>query len=330
MSYTQFRHEVIERGEFKHLVYVVFGDEDFLRYRCVQLSKALAASKRWETVTLFASETSPSQLLNEATTLPFGTSRKVLFYFDDADLLESKNRLLDRYFAEPSTGTTLFVISDIGNFACPGQNVFCVRCSKPFEPQLAKWVKAEFQEKKKSITDDLVKRIIDRCNKDMFCIRNAVDRLVDYAKGKPYIKAEDVDLLVPANALFRTFELAKWTARANAQNAIRVLHGLLESGENIQMIVSALGWYIRKAVEAKRYLLAGKKPADLGKALGIKYNPYEFVNLVQPIPVETLLAKHTTILQTDIALKTSVALESAILYKCVVELCSSTQSRVKE
>ncbi len=253
-------------------VYVLLGDEDFLKRHCRDaiLSLVLGDADHDLAVSPFAGDKLEfSAVRNELDTLPFiGPARVVVV--DPADLFVSNCReSLEKYVANPSKVGVL--ILDVKTFpettrlakALPdGAKIVC---KSPYPNKLpgwcVGWAKAQF---KKKIDADAAEFLVDLVGPQMGLLAQELEKLSVAAGDKPSITAELVDSLVGRSRAANVFHILDAIGDAKPDVALRLLSELFEEGDDPLAVMGAMTSQLRKLASVGRQ---HKEGLSLGVAM---------------------------------------------------------------
>lgn len=122
-------------------------------------------------------------------------------------------------------------------------------------------------------------RLIEMVGLDMAALESALYRVADYVgAGNPITEAALAACIMP-NAEYRVFDLLSRLLAGNRREGLRMLQGMLQSGESALGLASFLEGRIKQMLSAKLLLSSGTAEPAVVKAIG--GNPYAAKKTVQ-------------------------------------------------
>jgi DNA polymerase III subunit delta len=148
--------------------------------------------------------------------------------------------------------------------------------------KLSSWVLKQIKEIDDSsgISKTALEKLVMFCGDDTNVLDKEIQKLVNYAAGR-IIKEEDVDLLVKANIDSNIFQTIDALASRRKTEALKLLHGHLEKGEDPFYILSMFFYQFRNLV----------KIADLRENQGAGEQEIIRVTKLHPFVVKKSLAQ---------------------------------------
>ncbi len=119
--------------------------------------------------------------------------------------------------------------------------------------QLTSWISQEVKERSENMTTigkETAEKLAVFTEEDPFLLSSEIDKLIAY-KGKGEIRGIDVDLLVKAKIDTDIFKTVDALARRDKKEALRLLHGHLNSGDDPFYILSMFFYQFRNLVKIK-------------------------------------------------------------------------------
>lgn len=263
-------------------VYVLAGDEDFLKRRCRDAIITLAVGKGGDAdfaVSSYAGDKLDfSTVGNDLDTPSFLAPVRVVLV-EQADPFVSENReALERYVATPSKVGVL--ILDVKTFpettklakALP--DAAKLAC-KAFEyPKLkerlldwcVKWAKSGHGKK---LGRDAAEVLVELVGSSMGLLDMELAKLATAAGANPEITADDVNRLVSQTGKANVFHILDAIAAGNPAKAFDVLGRLLDDGDAPQEVLGALRAQLRKLANIGRLISHGQSLGPAMDAAGI-------------------------------------------------------------
>jgi DNA polymerase III subunit delta len=140
--------------------------------------------------------------------------------------------------------------------------------------RLTSWIGQEVKERSKnmlSIGKEAAEKLAVFTGENSFLLSSEIDKLIAY-KAKGEIENSDVELLVKAKIDTDVFKTVDALARRDRKEALRLLHGHLNSGDDPFYILSMFFYQFRNLVKIKP--LADKNWSSQDIAGKLKMHPY--------------------------------------------------------
>jgi DNA polymerase-3 subunit delta len=246
-------------------VYVLFGDEDFLKR---QVRAALEPLLLEDADPAFAVSVYPgdeanwSTVRSELDTLPFLSPRRVIV-IEQADPFVSEHRAqLEKYVTKPSKGT---LILDVRTWpsntklakTLPDDVTFVCKSPKPF--QLPPWcVQRAQSEYKKKLSTAGAQLLVDLIEPSLGLLDQELAKLATYVGERATIDVDDVDILCGRSRSAETFKIFNAIGEAKVSEALDILHRLRDEGEDPIAILGAFSWQLRRLAQAARLIKQGE------------------------------------------------------------------------
>jgi DNA polymerase-3 subunit delta len=253
-------------------VYVLAGDEDFLKRRCRDAIIALALGDADPT---FAVASYPGEKLdfstvrNDLDTLPFlGTARVVIV--EQADTFVTEHRpALEKYVQSPSKVGVLVLeaktFPETTKLAKALPDAAKVACKAPAEYKIADWCAGWAKTGHgKRLAPDAAGLLVERVGPHMGLLDQELQKLAVAVGTKPEIAPEDVENLVGRSRAANVFRILDAVGDGKPAEALAVLGELLEEGEDPLAILGPLTYGLRQLAAVGRQIAQGH---TLGRAM---------------------------------------------------------------
>jgi DNA polymerase III subunit delta len=247
-------------------VYVLSGDEDFLKRRC---RDAIIALTLGDADPSFAVSTYPGEGLdfstvrNDLDTLPFLSPCRVVVV-DAADTFVTAHRpALERYVAHPTAAGVLVLdvktFPDNTKLAKALPDAAKVSCKAPPPYKLGGWVQEWSKAGHgKKLAPDAAELLIDRAGATMGQLDQELEKLAVAVGGKAAIEAADVDRLVGRGQGADVFRILDAVGEGKPAAALAILERLFAEGVAPMGVLAPLGAQLRKLAAVGRQLADGQ------------------------------------------------------------------------
>jgi DNA polymerase-3 subunit delta len=262
-------------------VYVLAGDEDFLKRQCRDAIFSLVLGDADPT---FAVATYPGDKLdfsavrNDLDTLPFLSPARVVVVEAADPFVTAHREALEKYVAKPSKIGVL--VLDVKSFpettklakALPDGAKLNCKALPPLKLPgwAAGWAKARYG---KTFGPDAAALLIDLVGPQMGLLDQELDKLSVAVGAKPEIGPDDVDRLVGRSRAANAFRIMEAVGEGKPDEALTILGELFEEGEDALVILGPLTWQLRKLAAVGRLIARGLGLGPAMDAAGVQAWP---------------------------------------------------------
>jgi DNA polymerase-3 subunit delta len=318
-------------------VYLFTGEESYLVNLCLEKLDKLLEVSDFSKEVFYISESTFDDILNALYTPAFlGKKREVIvkdvnkINLTDAvklvnylsNVVESSCLILlysCNYKKEASVKRKEFINKCISSEKC-----ITVNCRKQYKNEIEEFIKSEFAKKNKTISYDVISKIIDDTDTNLSNISSELEKIsLLVGENKKDITYCDFEKTKGFTKETNTYALSSSIESKNLGRAMFILERLISEGEELIIILSVISSTIRKLLNAKSMLEEQKMSIqEVSSIIGI-HNLYVnsfFINLKKH-DLEKLKTSFKVILEADISIKSDrneavPALERAVLYIC--------------
>jgi len=281
--------EVLQNPEAVELkpVYVVFGEEEFLRTAAIAAIRLRVLGKDSDELGLsrFDGKTAGlADVLDELSMLPFLGSRRLVVLQNADDFVSAHRAALERYVEKPHrTGVLLLVVqswpSNTRLAKMVPQNGLAIDCKSPDERQLAPWCRRWAKDRYgKRLATEAAELLVELSAGGLGQLDGELDKLAAYVGERVDITSEDVDQLVAAGRVETVWKIIDAATAGDAAAALDMLNSLTGAGEQPLLIFGAISSQLRKLAKAYRLVMNGENPRTALPKAGVP--PY-FVEKAQ-------------------------------------------------
>jgi len=310
----------------------IYGAEAYLRRRVREAIQELAIgdSDPGLCVSEFRGpETDMADVFDQLDT-PLLFAPRALVVVDDADPLVSAHRpALEAYAGAARTGCVLLLMvktwpANTRLAQVVKRQGYAVNCAPLREREVLNWcVHYTKQTHRKTLANADARLLVELSGTEMGRLASEIDKLAAYVGQAPRITQDDVDTLVGRQRIRSTWELMDAAADGEAARALSILERLLSSGESPVMIVAAVGWQLRRMVQALDLLTQGQPAPQVCRELRIpSFAADRFVGQLRRLGTQRIRRTYRAVLDVDLGLKGASDLpERTLLERLVVDLC---------
>ena len=267
-------------------VYLITGNEDFLRRKAIESIVAAVVSEDEPDMALEridGASTPLPAILDTARSLPLflaiadGPVRVVLVRdFDPGGAVEAD--LLEEYLAAPVESTCLV-------FDAPSldarrksaklltQHATKVACDPPRrESDVRRWIESSAQARSFEIEPQAVTYLLEMVGTDLQQLNQELDKVGLFAAGGGRLAAQDLESLLGRSREHSVFELTDALVEGKGNGALRVLNRLLDDGEEPTRILAMVSWVVRQLISARDLSDRGCPEKELLQQLGGRWD----------------------------------------------------------
>lgn len=187
---------------------------------------------------------------------------------------------------------------------------------------LNNWIRKEVEVRGGIMANNTVDKLASYVGSDLWQMSNEIDKLIVYKKNTEIIDS-DIDLLVKAKLDTNIFNFIDAIGSKDKSRALNLLHDQLESGENIQYLLSMLNYQFRNLLTIKELTENGFNQNNMSQQ--VKMHPYVIKKTIQQgsqYNLESLKIIYQKLLDLDAAIKTGKIDAILGLDLLVVALCA--------
>ena len=316
-------------------VYLVSGEEAFLKEEAARLireavlgSNGEAAS--WNLTTLEGGTCSLADVLDAARSLPMFASRRLVWVREAERIRESEPEALREYLEAPAPTACILLTAGTGkpDFR---KAVFKALQRKArvleFEPlkgaALTRWIQSRTRELGAEIDDEAASLLEMHAGPDLLRLDQELKKALDFVAPSNRITSEALSATLGAAAAGSIFEFAERAGTGQAEEAIRLLRGILSEGEEPPRLLFLLARHLRTLVLGHGLMQSGQRGRELAQALGIP--PYPFLidkvqKQIRAFPERAGEPALRLVLEADRALKSGSGKPPGVLERLVLDL----------
>src|SRR2546428_7311977 len=247
-------------------VYVLHGEEDFLKRQVLTALRALVLEPEDDTFGLSAysgDKATFAEVNDELQTLPFAGSRRMIVV-DNADPFVTKFRpMLEKYVAQPAaTGVLVLDVKTwLGNtrLAKMVNSDVTIVCKPPPAYQLSNWcVQWAASQYGKQLVAGAASLLVDLIGPEMGQLDQELKKLAIYVGTAKRIDSADVDKLVGSSRAENMWKIFDAIGSGQSAQALDILERLFDQGEEPMRILGAFSMQLRRLAQVARLTQQGK------------------------------------------------------------------------
>ncbi len=329
------------------MFYVLHGEDEFSRSEVLAKMKARMgdpAMADLNTTVLDGTKVSLSELMHACDAVPFLADRRLVIVEGLLTRLEAggkeqpawKKEYLEALTAYlerlPETTRLVFLESKSLN---PNHSVLKLALAdkergyvKEFRPptsgKLRRWITDRVERKGGEIEPSAAEALAAFVGSDLRLLDQELDKLVSYVNRARPITRADVHLLVSYAQQANVFEMVDALGRRDGEQALKLLHRLLEDGEHPLSLLGMIVRQFRIMIQVKDLIARGVPPAKVGAQLGLhRFVAEKGLRQSRNFSMKQLETIYGKLLETDLAIKTGRMDQVLALDMLVVGLSKS-------
>lgn len=328
-------------------LYLVLGEEDFLRDQAVSVIKAAVLGGAPEAPAegevsgglaafnddlLYGDESDAAEVLSRAGQAPAFAPRRFVLLKAVDKLPAREGEALLPYLASPCETTTLvFTASKLDKrqkfpHALIARAVV-VDCAPLFENQLVGWIRGEAGRVGVRLTEEAVLLLKEMAGDSLSLVRRELEKLAAYVPGGTVATGTDVLSVRGGEPGASVFDLTGAISAQDRARALRILIRNLESGEAPLRILGSLVYQYRRLWKGKERLREGDGESSLMRSLGIPPSRLgEFTRQLRVLSENHFRTAFKMFVDTDSRLKGGGAVKpQRVLEALLLALCDSAR-----
>ncbi|MCD5390725.1 DNA polymerase III subunit delta [candidate division NPL-UPA2 bacterium] len=328
MNYQEFLGK-LGRGAVEP-IYLFFGEEDFLKEEA--LKKLMAYLLRPETADLnyqlfYGREVKGGEISEAASTLPFGSEKRLVVVKEADRLPASHKEEIIRYAQAPCSSTCLVLIASkvdrrgrfYSSLTKSGKEV---SFKLIYEKDFINWIIFRGRERGKRITPRAAFELVERVGKSLRELDNQLSKLLIYAGDKKEISAEEVRALVGESKEVKTYHLTEAIGEKHRGKALKILSKLLEEERKAPELIGLITYQMRKMARVNARIDRGEAQNEVLESLEIPTFLWRrFIAQIKNFSPEKLRENFYHLLQADLQSKSGRLSPRLVLELLVIKLC---------
>lgn len=258
-------------------VYVLHGDEDFLKRQVLQSLRGRLFQSQDEEIgycSYAGDKATFSAIVDELKTLPFLCSRR-LVVVDNADPFITQYRAaLEKYVTQPATAGIL--VLDVRSWTSTTRLAKLVNsdativCKSPPPYKIpdwcVRWAKTHYAKK---LSKPAAQLLVELAGDDMGVLDQEIAKLTAYAGKADGIDVAEVDLLAGSGRAANTFKIFDALAEGRRNDAMSIIEKSFEQGDDAIRILGAVSYQLRRLVQVARLSQQGLSFYEATEEAGI-------------------------------------------------------------
>ncbi|MCK5861364.1 MAG: DNA polymerase III subunit delta [Candidatus Hydrogenedentes bacterium] len=279
--------------------------------------------------TIYADETDPGQVAEEARTLPFLVEKRVVVVRNASTYMamntEKRSPVLPLLacLEDPSDSAILILIASKADkrkrlYKACQKNGVVVECPQLSNPQMAEKIRQKIRKQNLSIKPSAVTALIERVGSKLSDMENAITLLTSFVSGKDTITEKDVQDACADVAESTIWALTDAIAQSNVTASLEALHELIAMNKSPDEIMGTINWLLENA-----YRVHPETQATVAKPFVAK----KVAPLAEKFSLQRLKAALALCTRTHFSLRTTGANHHLQIEILVIKLAKGKSQR---
>jgi DNA polymerase III subunit delta len=311
-------------------VYLLFGKEKFFHDQIIQaFSKALftdPSSRSLNRILLHGSENSLSQIVNASLSYPMLSNYKLVVVKELSRIKVSDTDSFLHYLEKPTSTTILLLSTDeMGKtklFIELKKKAVLVDCKPVPDYKIPALIKESLKHKKMDMSAQAITMLAEYTGNSLLTIEHELQKVNEYKSDDSQITADDVIAVTGMSKEYNIFTLQNALITKNLKRSFLIAKKLNEKGENINLIVSILFSYFKKAMIAAKLKNGGKDLLAVYRELKINnYQQKDISATLKSFTMPKLEGVINTFHHLDRKIKSTGESDWALLQSLCYDIC---------
>jgi DNA polymerase-3 subunit delta len=289
-------------------LYLVMGEEDFLRDQAVAVLKAalLGEGGDFNYDLFYGDEATGADIRSCASEVPAFAARRLVVVKAAEKLPAKETEVLIDYLTRPVETTTLVFVSAkldgrVKFAQVLARQAVLIDCSPLKDWQLDGWIVKESEQLGLRLDQQAQQALKDCAGGSLQGLRRELEKLAAYTLANRVVTAPDVEALRGIEPGESIFDLTRAIADGRRERALVIVARNLEAGEAPLSLLGALAWQYRRIWRAKELLADEGREGEVAKVL--RMDPVQARSFLACFPMEHIQTISRILFETDRQLK---------------------------
>lgn len=311
-------------------VYLLTGKEKFFHDQVINtFSKELfsdPSSRSLNRIMLHGSENSLSEVVNASLSYPMLSNYKLVVVKEFSRIKVADIDSFFRYLEKPTNTTILLLLTEeMGKtklFTELRKVAVLVDCKPVPDYKIPAFIKERISLRKMTMSAQAVTMLAEYTGNSLLTIEHELQKVNEYKSDGSEITADDVIAVTGMSKEYNIFTLQNALIGKNLKQSFIIGKKLNEKGENINLIISILFNYFKKAMIVAKLRISGKGFSTISRELKInEYQQRDISSTLKIFNVQKLEEVINTLQLLDKKIKTSAITDWAILQSLCYTIC---------
>lgn len=263
-------------------IYLFLGNEPLIIQNKIDNIINLSQCNMYNITKYDCEEVNISKAIEDAMTMPFLGSRKViivkrpLFLTSEQSLIDHNLKMFVDYLKKP-TPTTILIIDASNLLLDNRQEVVRVllknaNVSETKELTIVEaegWLKRQFALNGYTITSEAIKEFFNRNGLNLMRAKNEVDKLINYLKDEKIVTIEDIKTVVAKEIETEIFALTNAIIKQEKEQIILIYQDLTKAGKDALQLMGLLSRNICDLLLVSHLIDKGFPQSEIARRLNI-------------------------------------------------------------
>lgn len=261
--------------------YIFLGPETYIARQLIAAAEDAWLSpgtRDFNMVRLSGGELEPETLAGQVTSQPFMSDIRVVHITSLNELPAGKEEGIAGALKQKAAATVLLIEADqldrrrkLADWLI--KNCVVVECPSLKESEATAWTQAQLEKRGLRFETGVPAEIVRRVGTDLHTLESEIEKLALYcgSDGRE-IRRSDCAEIVPARPEDQVFGLLDAVGSRDLRGGLAKLQSLLEAGQPESLILYMMAKHMRQVYLARYLGGHGAGRAEIGKALGLRYD----------------------------------------------------------
>ncbi|MDH7603482.1 MAG: DNA polymerase III subunit delta [Melioribacter sp.] len=267
-----------------------------------------------------------SQIIDMALAFPFGGGKKIIVV-KNFDKLNDK-KLLSDYLVSPAEFTILILVqnskvSDLSKepFASLIEKGFLFEIKTESGDELVDWLERKAEEYKIKLTRENIYNILEIVGEDKSLLESQLQKISIYLLDKEKVTFEEIKKLISSTKQYSIFDLQEAIGRGDKVKAIEVAYNLLDSGQEIIVIINMLAKFVLTVSQILEMIKTNVNDNEAARKLQLSW--YYYINCKKAnflFSDSRLLNASRALFEADLSVKTTAIDPKTVLITLISKM----------
>ncbi len=308
-------------------IYYLFGEDSYSIDNTVkQIQNAIEPfiGSDFDKETFYGDNNNLTDVLNFASTFPFGSEKKLIIFKEFEKVRDKKN--LASYVKSPVDFTTIIIthegkISNLDSepYKSLLQNNFIFEAKELKGNSLVNWLVEYASINKRNLTPENAQILIDIVGENRSLLEAQLEKIFTFLADDTEINLEAIKSLSTALKEFNIFDLQNALAEKNKTKALKISYNLLEKGSEPIQIVYMLTRYFTQLARLNELRAKASSEFEVARSIGThQFYLKDYIKARSRYSDEDLYNAVKALLKADLSIKTSTV-EPKVLVTILLE-----------
>lgn len=308
-------------------VYLVAGDESFLRDKAIQKIR-FDISKEVTPLIFYSDDTSIKEAVDACRSMDMLTENLVVIYKGFEDISTQDKDILSKYIRKPNPAACLII--EASTRYINGKKPYnklpkfkVLECNRPRIGQLGNWINKIAEDKEKKIESRAVESLISKCGNSLKGISDAIEKLSLYVGESKIITLGHVQELIGFDAEYTAYNLIDEIFKKDIGESLRIANRVISKEKDIFGLIGLISFQLTRIYKAKNLLQKKVPRQEVLRELGIySYLADKFLKQVERSNSKTINKAISLLAETDLNFKTRPGDYRNNFDSLIVRLCA--------